>query len=113
MATAMAIQYLWSGYLFVVYCMRGVLGVAGEGIFTVQAMIISRYSSGNYEVVMGLALSLPFLFDSINSIVTTITYDSTHSMALPWVIGCGVCLLSLAAGLALIKIYVNRARYSQ
>lgn len=57
-------------------------------------------------MVMSIALSLPFIFDSINSLVTTRVYDATASMSLPWYIGAAVCLLSFLAGVLILKIYV-------
>jgi hypothetical protein len=53
-----------------------------------------------------LALSFPFLFDAINSLVTTAVYDSTLNMGLPWYIGAGVCLMSFIAGIVFLKIFV-------
>jgi|688.fasta_scaffold1178968_2 hypothetical protein len=49
-------------------------------------------------MLAGLALALPFVFDAINSLITTVVYDLTNNLPLVWYIGCGVCLLSLACG---------------
>jgi hypothetical protein len=57
------------------YIMRSIFGVAGEGIFTVQGLIITKYCKDNFEIVMSIGLSLPFIFDSLNSLVTTRVYD--------------------------------------
>jgi len=57
---------------------------------------------------MSVALSLPFLFDAVNSLVTTRVYDVTGSISIPYYIGTGVCMFALFCGLVLIKSYVRR-----
>ena len=37
------VQTQISGYIFVMYAMRSLFGVAGEGIFTVQGIIVTKY----------------------------------------------------------------------
>jgi hypothetical protein len=55
---------------------------------------------------MGIALSLPFLMDAINSGVTTAVYDETGYMALTWYIGVIICLASLICGIILHKKFM-------
>jgi MFS family permease len=100
------VQTQITGYIVVMYIMRCFFGVAGEGIFTVQGLIITKFCKDNFEVVMSVALSLPFIFDSLNSLVTTRVYDATNSMIYPWYIGIIVCIFSLIAGLLLYKLYL-------
>ncbi len=74
------VQYQVSAYIIVMYLMRALFGVAGEGIFTVQSIIITKYCKDNFEIVMSVALSLPFVLDSLNSLITTRVYDLTNTM---------------------------------
>ncbi len=68
------VQTRVTGYLVVMYLMRSFFGLAGEGMFVVQGIIVTRFCKDNYEIVLSIALSLPFVFDSLNSIVTTNVY---------------------------------------
>jgi hypothetical protein len=56
---------------------------------------------------MSVALSLPFIFDSINSLLTTHIYDWTEAMVIPYLIGVIVCIISLLSGFLVIKLYVK------
>lgn len=40
---ALMVQFRPEGYLVVMYIMRSFFGVAGEGIFTVQSIIVTKY----------------------------------------------------------------------
>lgn len=81
-------------------------------MFTVQGVIIARYAKSNYEVMMGICLSLPFIMDSVNSVVTTTVYDSTGYMALPWYIGSFWGLFSLCMAFILHQKYFKlHAKY--
>jgi len=97
------------GYIFIMYAMRSIFGVAGEGIFTVQGMIITKYCKENFEIVMSVALSLPFVFDSLNSLLTTHIYDWTETMTIPYLIGVIVCVISLLSGFLIMKLYVKQS----
>jgi hypothetical protein len=55
---------------------------------------------------MGVALSLPFLMDAINSGITTAVYDATGYMALTWYIGAGICFISLICGIILHRKFM-------
>ena len=68
-------------------------------MYVLQCLIVTIFGKDEYEFLMGAALAIPFLFDATNSLVTTSVYDSTHSLTLPWYIGCGVCVFSLLAGI--------------
>jgi len=37
-----------SHYLWVMYGMRSAFGIAGEGMFTVQGIIVAKYAKTNY-----------------------------------------------------------------
>lgn len=100
------VQTQIGGYIVIMYITRCFFGVAGEGIFTVQGLIITKYCKDNLEIVLSVALSLPFIFDSLNSVVTTRVYDSTNSMVLPWYIGIVVCIFSIISAIFLYKIYI-------
>ena len=59
-------------------------------------------------MLAGLALSLPFAFDAINSLVTTAVYDSTNNLPLTWYIGCLVCIFSLICGFWMKKSIIGK-----
>lgn len=54
-------------------------------------------------MLAGLALSLPFMFDATNSLITTTVYDKTKNLPLTWYIGCGVCVFSFICGIGMNK----------
>ena len=76
-------------------------------MFTVQGVIVAKYAKSDYEIMMGVCLSLPFLMDSVNSAVTTAVFDTTGYMALPWYIGGAVSFLSLLAATVLHSKYLR------
>jgi hypothetical protein len=49
--------------------------VSGEGIFTIQALLISLYGKKHYDTLIGLAFCVPFFFDGVSSLVTPLIYD--------------------------------------
>lgn len=99
------------GYIIVMYIMRSFFGVAGEGIFTVQGLIITKYCKDNFEIVMSIALSLPFIFDSLNSLVTTRVYDYTSTMVWPWGIGIIVSIVSVISGFLLYFLFIRKGNH--
>ena len=73
------LEYQITGYIVVMYIMRCFFGLGGQGIFTVQSIIITNYcEKADFEIVMSVALSLPYMFDALNSLVTTRAYDLTN-----------------------------------
>ena len=90
--------------------MRALFGVAGEGIFTVQSIIITKYCKDNFEIVMSVALGLPFVLDSLNSLITTRIYDMTNTMQYAWYLGVFVCFISLVSGIIIYFVYVKGER---
>jgi MFS family permease len=102
------LQFRPQGYLAILYVMRAFFGLAGEGIFTVQSRIVARYCrKEDFEFVLSMCLSLPFLFYALDSVVTTQLYDSTNAMSVPWYASTAVCLLSFLSGLAIFQIYIR------
>jgi quinol-cytochrome oxidoreductase complex cytochrome b subunit len=61
---------------------------------------------------MGICLSLPFLFDAINSVVTTHVYDATHNLALTWYIAAFVCVLSILAALTISSLFLKSSSHA-
>ena len=57
---------------------------------------------------MGICLSLPFIMDALNSLITTHVYDSTKYMALPWYIGAFIAFISLIAAFKIDTIYITK-----
>lgn len=58
-------------------------------------------------MILSMCLSLPFIFDSFNSLATTQIYDHTHNMSDPWYASVGVGLLSIMAGVLIYKVYIR------
>lgn len=71
------LHFEFAGYKVVLYFLRGFFGVTGEALFTVQALVISLYGDKYYDILIGVGICAPFLFDSINNILTPYVYDST------------------------------------
>ena len=97
-----------SGYIIIMYIMRSMFGLAGEGMFTVQGLIITKYCKNNFEIVMSIALGLPFVFDSLNSLVTTRVYDYTQTMVWPWSIGIIISVISVLSGFVLYFLMIRK-----
>jgi hypothetical protein len=83
--------------------LRGFFGVTGSGLFTVQAMLITKYGGKYYDTLIGVGVCIPFIFDSLNNIITPLIYDKTNSMDLVWLIGVGFCLVGLLSSVAISK----------
>lgn len=94
-------------YKVVLYVLRGIFGATGSGLFTVQALLISRYGGKYYDTLIGIGVCIPFIFDSLNNIITPLIYDSTLSMELVWVTGIIFCGLALVSSL-LISRFVDK-----
>jgi hypothetical protein len=58
-------------------------------------------------MILSMCLSIPFIFDSFNSLATTQIYNSTHDMTDPWIASVGVCLLSIFSGILIYKLYIR------
>lgn len=95
---ALMFEFRPSSYKTVIMIMRSIFGLAGEGMFVLLCLIVTIFGKDEYEFLMGAALSLPFFFDAVNSLVSTLVYDQTSYLPLPWYIGAGVCFVSLVCG---------------
>ena len=73
-------------------------------------MIISLYGGKYYDRLLGLGVCFPFLFDSINNILTPYIYDSTHSMDLIWGIAVFFCFVSVGCALMISKLSAEEER---
>ena len=82
-----------------VYIFRGIFGVTGEAIYTVQALLISLYGEKYYDMLIIVCMCVPFLFNSTNNIVTPFVYDRTNSMELVWGIGSIFCFISMVGAI--------------
>ena len=84
LGTAILFDLRPSVYIYMVYVLKALGGVAGSCAFTVQGMVIARFAAEYFEMMMGFGISLPFCFDALNVTITPYIYDSTHSISLPW-----------------------------
>ena len=104
---------MFSGYKYIIYFLRSLFGVSGEALFTVQAVLLTLYAKQHYEVSMGICLSLPFVFDALNSIITTHVFDATKNMALTWYIASFMALLSIITAIWIDKIYLREKNHHE
>lgn len=58
------------GYVTLMYITRGIFGISGLGIITIQGKLIDKFSKKHYEYIMGLCLNIPYLFNALNSFIT-------------------------------------------
>ena len=58
-------------------------------------------------MVLSMSLSIPFIFDSVNSLVTTQIYNATGNASDPYFVSTGVCGLSIISGLLIYKFYIR------
>lgn len=97
-----------SNYFIIILLMRSIFGLSGEGLFTVQCVVMSIYAESQYEILAGMALALPFIFDAVNSATTTAVYDATLNLPLVWYIGVAVCIFSLICGIWMNKSIIGK-----
>lgn len=99
---ALCFLKLFGGFYAVLLVLRGFFGISGEGAFTMQAMIIQKIGGKNYDMMMGLCLTVPLFFDAVNSLVSTSVFDATQDAAIPLFICAGMTLVSVISGFVLI-----------
>jgi hypothetical protein len=97
----LSFYFQFSGYKIIIYIFRGLFGITGEALFTIQSLLISLYAGIHYEVLMGVCMCGPMIFDSLNNVLTPLVFDGTNSMELAWGIGVCNCLVSLAASIVI------------
>ncbi len=107
LSSAFAFEFMIPGYKWIVNILRSFFGVSGEALFTVQAVLLTLHAGKHYEVCMGICMCLPFVFDALNSVVTTHVYDATKYMALTWYIAAFVAVLSFLTAVAIDKKYLG------
>lgn len=95
---------MFQGYKVVLYLLRGIFGAMGSGLFTVQALLITKYGGKYYDTLIGIGVCIPFLFDSIQNIITPLIFDETGSMELVWLLGVGFCSLAFISSIFISKI---------
>lgn len=71
------------------------------------------YGGKYYDRLLGLGVCFPFLFDSINNILTPFIFDSTHSMELVWGIGIFFCLVGVGCALMISKIIAQEEKIKE
>lgn len=45
---ALALEFMIGHYIWVMYGMRSLFGIAGEAMFTVQGVIVAKYAKSDY-----------------------------------------------------------------
>lgn len=87
----------------VLYLLRGIFGITGEALFTIQALLISLYGGKYYDMLIGVGICAPLMFDSINNIMTPLVYDLTESMETVWAIGVFFSVFALCCALGISR----------
>jgi Sec-independent protein secretion pathway component TatC len=91
------------------YIARGVLGICGLSIITIQGKLADKFSKKNYELIMGLCLNVPYIFNALNSFITAAVQSQTDNMPLCFYIGSGFCMISLLFAFWIIIKFLNPA----
>lgn len=89
------------------YIARGVLGICGLSIITIQGKLADKFSKKNYEYIMGLCLNVPYMFNALNSFITASVQSQTDNMPLCFYIGSGFCMISLLFAFWIIISFLN------
>lgn len=113
LVSALAFEFMMPGYKTIVFVTKSTFGVCGQALFTVQAVLLTFFAKQDYEVAMGICACLPFVFDALNSIVTTHVFDATHYMALTWYIATFVCFLSIITAFVINSKYLNTIKTNE
>lgn len=53
--------------------------------------------------MIGFCLTVPFLFNSLNSVLTAVIYDHTDSMTIPLIVGTVVSAVSVVCAIFLLR----------
>ena len=72
--TALLFDYQPQGFIYMVYALRAVVGMAGSSAFTMQGFVMARYGAEHFEILIGFGLCVPYIVDSINVMITPIIY---------------------------------------
>ena len=84
--------------------MRSFVGVCGEGSMTALSLIFSKYCKENYELISSYWIGIGFLFDSLDSLITTQVYNATNDLPLTLYITVIVCGVAFLSGFQLIRM---------
>lgn len=95
------------GYLIWMYIARGFLGITGLGILTIQGKLADQFCKKHYEYIMGLCFNIPYVFNALNSFLTSSIQSQTDNMPLCFYIGAGFYCISLIFGLLTIIFFLN------
>ena len=106
-ALAFLLKSRQEGYLVWMYIARGFLGISGLGILTIQGKLADQFCKKHYEYVMGLCFNIPYVFNALNSFLTSSIQSQTDDMPLCFFIGAGFCCISLIFGLLTIIFFLN------
>jgi hypothetical protein len=69
---AILFDFMPSGYLYMIYVLRAIVGITGSSAFTMQGFVMARYAADSFEMLIGLGICIPFIMDSVNVMVTPI-----------------------------------------
>lgn len=86
---------------------RMFFGIAIESLNVAQTCFVSYWFLGKQLAFsIGLATTLPQLGNALNSLVTPILYENTHSLGAPLFVSVGICCVSF--GCACAAAYIDK-----
>lgn len=96
--------FIFDGFYYVVLVMRMIFGLTTETSYTLQSLIVEKViEKKNLDFVLNICYSWPLIFGAFNSLISTSLYDRTLKTYVPLFVGASICLLSLVAGLVMVK----------
>lgn len=102
--TIVAFGGLYQSYLMLLIG-RMIFGIASESLITAQASFVSFWFKGKeLATALGIILTSPELGNALNSFLTPVIYESTHSLGAPLFVSVGFCILSVICGIILVII---------
>lgn len=111
--TLFMFHFQMTGYKIIVYILRGIFGVTGEALYTIQALLISLYGGKYYDLIIGAAFCIPLAFNSVNNILTPLMFDSTKSMELVWGIGSLFCGIGLVSSFIIARVVLKEEKLNE
>ena len=102
-----------SGYETMMCVARGIFGISGLGIIIIQGKLANRFAKHHYEYMMGLCLNVPYMFNAINSFITSAVAEQTDDLSGCFFIGAGFGAVALVIAFAINACFLQPAEESR
>jgi MFS family permease len=90
---------------------RMLFGIASESLITAQASIVSFWFKGKeLAFAIGIILTSPELGNALNSYLSPLIHEKTHSLGAPLFVSVGFCIISVICGIILVLIDMKADR---